>query len=405
MKKISILLLTALALMLTAACAEDMPAPVLAWETDPANHWQLAEDGEVINCGAHQLTDGWLCSVCNSGVQVYEDGTADVIDHDGYDDEVRFTSYDENGGIVHQSFHVLTRDENGVILHDQYYVNHVIAYDALYFVNENGEQIPVTETSWLEDGSWSVVEYDAFGNLVLAVSYAADGTKDVEIITTYAAMEDEWDGLVYYERTRLERCATGESYYSETNERGDTLRTLNTLADGTVSEDYEYQIEYNGELWRWRGTYTQGRLVFEETYTEDGSLDEEIEHFEDGSKTVTCFDFNEYPMTATTYAADGTVLSRTVYEVVRSEEGDLLAIRVVTDGLVAEETQYLYVTDEEGWTSFAGLVKTVYHADGTYTVTKHDYLAFNSTSTLYAADGTVIMELLQDDEDFIIDEE
>ena len=77
----------------------------------------------------------------------------------------------------------------------------------------------------------------------------------------------------------------------------------------------------------------------------------------------------------------------------------------LTDGLVAEETQYLYVTDEEGWTSFAGLVKTVYHADGTYTVTKHDYLVFNSTSTLYAADGTVIMELLQDDEDFIIDEE
>ena len=116
-------ILFALALLLTAACAEDSALPVFLWEHDGLNHWQLDAAGVPVNQGAHTLREEDLrCTVCDAEVLDWGDGAIDVTDYDAYGNTLRYTSF-ENGEKTYESIHAFTYDEAGVVLVDREYID------------------------------------------------------------------------------------------------------------------------------------------------------------------------------------------------------------------------------------------------------------------------------------------
>lgn len=304
MKKSSVLLL-ALLLLLAAAFAEEIALPTFIWEHDGLTHWQLDTDGAVINQGAHNTADSWLCSICGADILDWGDGTYDVSDYDEYGNLVRSSCYDENGLLTYQSIHVLTCNEDGVILKDVEYINGVLYGESLYTVTEDGMQLPVSSTVWNDDGTTSVNQYDKHGNCVYAAIYEADGSVFFETISEFALSDDGW----YYECTTTSRYATGETFYDETNQYGDKLRSLNTHADGTVWGDWTYEYEYRNHTKVWKKQYAAGVLIFEEFFDDDGNCIQEVEYLEDGGWII--YDYNDHGDVASvaTYAADGSLVS------------------------------------------------------------------------------------------------
>lgn len=298
-------ILFALALLLTAACAEDSALPVFLWEHDGVNHWQLDAAGVPVNQGAHTLREEDLrCTVCDAEVLDWGDGAIDVTDYDTYGNALRYTSF-ENGEKTYESIHAFTYDEAGVVLVDREYIDGVFYCETLYTVSAEGEQLPVTQTAWNEDGSTSVNEYDDHGNCVRAVVYAEDGSVTFETLSEFALNDDGW----YYECKTTSRFASGETFYTESNQYGDHIRVLNTDADGIVWADTVYEYEYKDFSRVWKKQYSFGVLVWEEHLNEEGVCIRETEYPEDGGSVVYLYDENGNPTTVTTYAADGSVIS------------------------------------------------------------------------------------------------
>ena len=406
MKKLLPLLLTAF-LLLTAACAEEVVFPALDWETDHLNHWQLDASGAIINQSEHAIGDVWRCTICNSEVLDWGD-SIDVTDYDAYGNVVRCTNYGAEGEMNQQITHVLTYNEDGVVLRDTEYYDGVLIHEAVYTVNENGEQLPVDATTWFDDGTHSINRYDEHGNCVYSASYDVNGVVDCETFSEYAPIEDEWFGLWYYECKTTTRFASGETFYTETNEHGDMIRTLNTYADGTAWSDYSYEYTYKGGDKAQVRTYTQGKLVGEDKYNDEGALIEETEYLEDGGKTVYIYDDNGDLVSSTTYGADGSIITRTEHECIYTEQGNILSSRNVTDGRLTQESSFRYELDEDGEERLVSLVDTVYHEDGTRTETEYDDWMTAIRETTYAADGSILSEELygdSDEEDAMAEEE
>ena len=391
MKKTLALLLGTL-LLLAAACAEETVFPPLAWETDPANHWQLDASGAIVNQGAHDSGDSWTCSVCGSDILVWDDGSADVTDYDAYGNTVRFTTYDENGEVTYQSRHVLTCNEDGIILKDQEYLGGQLYSETTYTVNENGEQIPTGSHSWYEDGTSASSQYDEFGNCVYSATYDENGVVDCEIFCEFAPIEDEWFGLYYYECKNLIRYPSGEFFSHETNEYGDHTRVLNVNADGVAWADYVYEYEYKNGQKTLALTYTQDVLVREEIFNDDECIIQETEFLKDGGKVVYRYNDNTDLYSETSYAADGSVQSHTDHEYEYTEDGSILSYRAIVDGRLEQESIYRYELDEDGDECYVGKVEIFYYEDGTRTETEYDNWLTAIREVTYAADGTILSE-------------
>ena len=91
-------------------------------------------------------------------------------------------------------------------------------------------------------------------------------------------------------------------------------------------------------------------------------------------------------VSATTHAEDGSVITVTNYEYVYSDDMYLLEIHEHTDGVLTGATVFSY--DDEG--CFTGFRETVYHADGTRTVEQYDDALMHISTTVYAADNSII---------------
>lgn len=377
-------LLLILLLSLAFACAETPVPPALLWDRDAGEHWQLDDSGAAVNRGAHAMDDD-RCTVCGCELQDWGDGNIMVTDRDAYGNTLRYTSY-ENGVATYDSVHLLTCTEDGVVLRDVEFIGGVLCGESVYTVNASGEQIPVLQTAWNEDGTTSVNEFDEFGNCVRAAIYEADGSLIHETLSEYARLEDDWFGVWYYECKQLSRFASGETFYQETNRHGDTVCSRNTYADGTVWSDNTYEYEYKNGSPVWRRQYSFGVLTGEMYFDSHESLEKEIEHLEDGSRIVCLYNAEGDPTTATTYAADGSLLTVTAWEYRYNDEGSQQEIRMYIDGVPAQDTVFLY--DEEG--SFIGYCETEHHADGARTARLYDDWFELVSTTVYAADGSVI---------------
>ena len=309
MKRLSAFLLIALWLLSTAV-AEEVVFPTFEWERDGLYHWQLDASGATLNKSAHDAGDDWMCSICGSEILDWGDGFYDVTDYDAYGNVLRLSSYDDTNALAYESIHLYTYHEEGVVLKDMEYIDGVLYGENLYTIGAEGEQIPVRSTSWNEDGTTSVNEYDEHGNRIRAVIYTADGAVTFETISEFALDDNGW----YYECKTTSRFDSGETFYTETNQYGDLVRTLNTYADGTAWADEAYEHAYEGFSKVWSKQYSFGRLSREESFDDEGNCIQEVEHLEDGGRIV--YDYNEHGDVAsvTTYAADGSILSTEAVE-------------------------------------------------------------------------------------------
>ena len=374
----------AFALMLAFSCAFAEELPVFEWERDGENHWQLDAAGGIVNQGAHEIGEGdWLCAVCGCELLDWGDGTVDVTDYDEYGNILRYTTY-ADGEKTYESIHVLTCNEYGLVLKDVEYIDGVLYGESVYTMSEEGEQIPVSQTAWNDDGTTSINEYDAYGNCVRSVIFDAEGAVDTETLSEYALSDSGW----YYECKTTTSFASGEVFYEETNQYGDPVCTRNTDSDGTAWADWRYEYEYKDEVKVWSKQYTGEMLIAEEFFNEEGTCVREVEYLEDGSKDVTLYQENGDTESITTYAADGSVITVTVYEYIYTEEMDQLELRLYTDGVLTEDTVFHY--DEE--MCFTGYHETFYHADGTRTVEEYDESMDHLRTVVYAVDGSILSE-------------
>ena len=384
MKKMLIVVLSVLLLM-AFACAEDVVLPTFAWEHDGLNHWQLDASGAVVNLGAHDTGNGWLCIVCGSEILDWGDGCYDVTDYDAYGNVVRYSSYDAEGNLTGEIINVLTLNEDGLPLKVLEYFNGVLCGEYIYTVNEAGDWLPVSYTAWNDDGTTSVNQYDEHGNCVYAAVYEANGALIHETISEYAPIEDEWFGLWFYECKTTSRFASGETFYDEHNEYGDPVCSRNTYADGTVWSDTTYEYEYQDGTKVWSRQYSFGVLTLEEHFDDDGNLVKETEYLESGSTVVSLYNENGDLTATTSYAADGSVITSTTVEYLYDVDLNLLETHLYTDGQPATSIIYLYDEDmnstgrEEKFPWEGGTIVDAYNTDGNLIST-----------TVYDADGNVI---------------
>lgn len=374
--------LFALALLLCAAIAEDAPRPDFLWERDPVNHWQLDAAGALVNQGAHTMDEETQrCTVCGCELLDWGDGEIDVTDYDEYYNVLRYTSY-QGGEVATEIIHLYTYNEDGLVLTDKEYVDGVLYGDSVFIAGPEGEQIPVKGTYYNDDGTVAINEYDEHGNCTYAALFDDQGAVIFENISEYALNDQDW----YYECKTTSRFDTGETFYSETNQYGDPTRTLNTYADGTPWADTVYEYAYEEGVKLWCKQYSFGALTWEEHYDEFGNCIQETEYLEDGGTIVTQTSEQGDASTITEYAPDGTVLSVSTVEYEYNDNEEPLAIRIYTDGALEMETLYQY--DEE--VGMVGARETVYLDDGAYTVCEYDGWMTLLTTTVYAADGSVI---------------
>ena len=371
-----------LAIPALAQTVPEYPLPRFDWERDAVHHWQLNESGEVVNQGVHAFDEMLLCTVCSSEVLDWGDGTFDVTSYDDFGNATRITSFDADGAITNDVAHYLEYSEEGIALLDQEFYNGVLYGETVYTVNADGEQIPVTQTAWNDDGTTSINKYDEHGNCISATIYEADGSLINETISEYAQTEDEWFGVWYYECKTTTRFASGESFYTETNEHNDTTRNLNTHADGTVWADTVYEYKYDNSDKVWRRMYSFGALTRETFYNEDGGTVKEIEYLEDGATETWLYDENGDTTSVTYTLPDGSIdrVENYVYEY--TEDMSILCIKVYVDAALIRQTEYHY--DEEQ--NMCGHTETTWHEDGSRTVCEYDDSLELVSETVYTAD-------------------
>lgn len=303
MKKLLATLLIAL-LLPAAAFAEADALPAFAWERNGESHWQLDETGTAIHPEAHTISEETLrCTVCGCELLDWGDGCIDVTDYDEFGNLLRCTSFENNEKTL-EIIHLLTYHESGAVLKDLEYIDGVLYGETIYTVTADGEQLPVIQTVWNDDGTTSVNDYDEHGNCIRAAVYAEDGAITFETISEFALNDDGW----YYECKTTSRFDSGDTFYSETNQYGDVIRTLNTDANGVVWADHVYEYGYEDYIKLWSRQYTGGTLVWEETFDANGSLVQETEYREDGIRVVCLYDGEGELISETAYAEDGSIL-------------------------------------------------------------------------------------------------
>lgn len=383
-KLLSIVLLLLLSMFaVCASCEEvaDATLPTFAWERNGTEHWRQLPSGEKADLGAHNIVET-ICTVCGSEIYLFDDGSADVSDYNEHEDLIRYTSFDSDGNVSNAIVYTYEYDEEGNKLLSQEFSGDVLVSEISYAVGPDGEQLPVEQVTYYDDDTWSINEYDAFGNMVHGAAYDADGNVQYEEFTEYKLNTDG----EYYEFSKVGLFAEGDIFYDEYNEYGDTTLTHNTDANGNVWASEVYEYEYKDHVKLWRKHFSSGKLVTISYYAENGMTAREIEYFEGNSRMETEYNEHGDPVSIISYAADDQVESHMTYEYEYAEDLTMLISRAYTDGKLVIQTEY---TVNEDGSSYAGK-ETVYEADGSCIVLIFDENDEIISETAYDANGNVI---------------
>lgn len=312
----SLLLLTmALALPAITACTSHTHAAA-EYDRDPNGHWQICDCGESLSePEAHTLDEESICTVCKNTVDVYEDGSVYIYNHNEYGEIPRTTYFAADGSML--------SDERSEF-----------ALDA--------EGDPYTTYTY-------VMNYE------LNMEYECTYNEHGDILTR--VMTDRSAGTTDNDRWEREYNADGQIMW-EKQYRNDVL--VSEISDYKQSESADYSVRYPEKM---------------------------IDYYDDGTKFVTINGEWGMPVSETTYAADGSVITETTYVWEFDDAANTLDKQVFTDGVLVLDEDYAY--DEYGYTYVSK--QTEYREDGTSCVTEY-YADGNSNYVVYSADGAVIEE-------------
>ena len=348
-----------LAMTVLASCGSEAPAEhehtaVGGWECNAAEHWQVCEDGELLNKAAHEIVDGVGCAVCGSEIWDNGDGSFSVYSYSAYGDLIRIASYDPDGVESEEYLREMEYDAEGNPLRSKIYYSGVFTEEAEYGLQADGCYAETKSVYYSEDGSYVTNEYNTYGDLIRMVSYNADGTKSAEESSEYAK---DSDGNTFECKTTSVYYEMGTSYTSEYNEFGDQISVITADLDGNVikTQHIEYGYDEEGNH-TWNKIYVNDVLVEEVTGYITIEMDDytmrvpecEIHYNEDGSKMVVTPNEIGDVGSETYYNTDGTIRLTVTYEYDFFEDGNRKSFRIYEDGRLVQDSEYR-IDEEYGW--------------------------------------------------------
>ena len=337
MKKKMLCGLITLTLGLLTACGGHTHSAEGNWVSNLENHWKFCECGEQVEAAAHTL-DNDVCTVCGSEIVTYEDGTKMLAAYNEYGDNTQFVFYAADGSVESEERYEHEYDADGNKVRETTYIDGVLSSELKYDKTAAGEVYMTEDVCYFEDGTQCVNVYDEAGNLVRFVSYASDGSVEFDYLYEYNADGSWMSEKVYY----------GETLTSEREYSVDADGCQNTLKEITYNEDGSWVgIEYD--------LYENEVIEIHSDAEGNVELDRRYEH---------------------TYDADGNKTLTKTYD----------------NGVLTEEVEYFVGSDEYGSWSMSGKT-TVYHEDGSKTVSDQDLEATWSSEITYDASGNVVEEL------------
>jgi len=174
-----------------AAAREAFPGAA-EWTVDLDGHKMICQCGEEFSVGKHNLKND-ICTVCNTEVYTFEDGTVMVSVYDTYGYCVLCLYYDDKGVLETKEETVYTYDEDGMPLFEQCYIDSKLSYESTYAIGKDG--FPYVEKSvfYWDNGLTAEYTYDEYWNELSYKLYDEDG-KTLLVDTTYEYTLTE-DGL------------------------------------------------------------------------------------------------------------------------------------------------------------------------------------------------------------------
>lgn len=280
------------------------------WKADLTDHWKVCSDcGQAAEKGAHTLDDFYTCTVC--GAQVIDWGDSQslwLFAENG--DPLQQTDYDPEGNVLSATIYEYEYDEQGNMTHSVCTVDGAVNEECTYTLID-GENVLTQYIAYMDDGSKSVGDYDAYGNVTHSVYYDAQGNVESYEDSEYALDEEG----AWYKTSTTAVEADGSKYVAEYSPYDQTGIAYYD-ADGSLLNAYVWAYTYDEEgNWQTKQEYYNGFLtvdiVFATVKTEDGSTtypQTVTEYDEDGTSCVTVYDENDEVISQTHYGADGAIL-------------------------------------------------------------------------------------------------
>lgn len=350
----------------------------------------------------------------------FELGTVSVFEMSENGDMIMSVEKDLDGNIIYEDRYDREYDENGNKVCEKHYIDGKLVHEVIeYIYSEDGNWgFPKKEIEYTEDGLTKIFDYNDHGELILEKDYDENGNVIYYFVGEYEYNEDgimlskktykngslsteEYfktteDGWTYTESETVYYPELGNAFKSIYNEFGDQIGRIIYDADDNIVSEFVFEIEYdeNGNITCERH-YTDGVLTYEAldyvTETDDYSFTRypttNVTYFEDGSKNVTVNGKYGLIKSTTTYAADGSVKSETVYEYEFFESGEKKSLKIIMNGKTVSEEFYEFNAD--GWMTY--LKKEIhYFEDGSKTVIEYDENWNIVSQKQFDADGNEI---------------
>ncbi len=325
------------------------PQPVISdeWKVDLTNHWHPTSTGEKAEIGAHELDENDVCVVCEYQIIDYNDGSYDVSKFDEHGNTEFTESYAEDGNVCITSYEYIY-DENGNVLSDKAYVDGELFSESTYVIDDEGYPVLQTSSIFAHEDSTLVYEYNIQGDMIRFVEYDASGSIANEM-----------------------------TYHYEYDENNETI-AYRAFLNEALNEEFEYVYNDEGLTYPAKMTY----------------------YNEDGTSEVTEQDADYNTLRETKYAADGSVITETVYEYTYDSDGNIILTKAFVDGVLYREIEGAY--DVDGWVYDAK--ETTYYEDGTVNVTEYDSLYNEVSNITYDSEGNIIENNSDIDLDSIIED-
>lgn len=262
------------------------------WSFDSKNHWSDCECGVKIEPAAHNLYKN-ICIACGATVLSSTD-TSLVITYDKHGSPKTCDEYASYGKLIRADRYNWEYDENGNKMSCRLYSNGVLSEETTYQPCAlPGQEVCSKEhIYYYEDGSRTVICYDAYESMVSKTEYHSDGT---------AALQQTYDNAYDDQGNRLRQtCYTDGVLAKETlsflGPDGNLYESsvISYNADGSIAVDRidDYTFDDQGNL-SYRSRSSGGTIINERFYKLDQHGDvyraHEIVYRADGTKSEEYF--------------------------------------------------------------------------------------------------------------------